>query len=178
MLTGFVEGISRWQQPDTGADEETEVAATARIRGGIGADGPFWDALDAGEFRIARCRGCNEWLMPAHFRCGTCGSWDIGWDEVEAAGIIYAWTRNHAVSDVLKERRGDLPYVTVLVELPQAGGARLPGVLVGDPPNLRIGARVRGTIRPPEERSRGYATMVWQIEDDSAPATRVGETEA
>lgn len=146
------------------------MAATARIKGGIGADGPFWDALEKGEFRIARCCGCNEWMMPAHFRCGKCGSWDIGWDEVAPEGIIYTWTRNHAVSDVLRERRGDLPYVTVLVELPQAGGARIPGVLVCDPPGLRIGARVRGVIRPAEERSRGYATMTWDVVGDDQTA--------
>ncbi len=139
------------------------MAATARMRGGIGADGPFWDALERGEFRIARCRGCDRWMMPAHFRCGDCGSWDIGWDEVAAEGLVYAWTRNHAVSDVLKERRGDLPYLTALIELPGAGGVRLPGVLVGDPPGLRCDARVTGTIRPAEERSRGYATMVWEV---------------
>lgn len=146
------------------------MAETARIRGGIGADGPFWDALEEGAFRIARCRGCNKWLMPAHFRCGACGSWEIGWDDVAPEGVVYAWTRNHMVSDVLKERRADVPYMTVLVELPQAGGARVPGVLVGDPPGLRIGAPVRGIIRPAEPRSRGYATMVWEIVDESGEA--------
>ena len=141
---------------------------TPRMRGGIGADGPFWDALEAGEFRIARCRRCAKWLVPAHFRCGTCGSWEIGWDEVAALGTIYTWTRNHAVSDVLQERRGDLPYVTLLVELSQMGGARLPGLLMGESAGLRIGASVRGVIRPPEERARGFATMAWQIIDDAA----------
>ena len=135
----------------------------ARIRGGIGADGPYWDALEDGEFRIARCRSCATWLMPAHFRCGTCGSWEIGWDEVAAEGRIYTWTRNHAVSDVLAERRADLPYVTLLVELPAAGNARVPGVLNGSATRLRIGAAVRGIIRPPEARARGYATMTWEI---------------
>lgn len=138
------------------------MAATARMRGGIGADGPFWDALENGEFRIARCRNCHTWMMPAHFRCGTCGSWEIGWEEVAPKGVVYAWTRNHMVSDVLKERRGDLPYVTVLVELPHAGGVRVPGMLVGDPPDLACGMTVNGTIHPAEERSRGYATMVWE----------------
>lgn len=146
------------------------MATTARIRGGIGADGPFWDALDDGAFRVARCRGCHAWQMPAHFRCGRCGSWEIGWDDVEPTGTIYTWTRNHAVSDVLKERREDLPYVTLLVELPQAGGVRLPGVLVGDPPELRIGAPVRGVRRPAEPRSRGYTTMAWQLASDDVHA--------
>jgi len=142
------------------------MTAAARIRGGIGADGPFWDALEEGAFRLPRCEGCDEWTWPAHFRCGRCGSWESRWEDVEPAGTIYTWTRNHLVSDVLKERRADLPYVTLLVELPQAGGVRIAGVLTGDESKLRIGARVRGEVRPPEERSRGYATMVWRIVDE------------
>ena len=146
------------------------MAATTRIRGGIGADEEYWQALERGEFKISRCGGCSEWLWPAHFRCGKCGSWEILWEDVVPSGTIYTWTRNHAVSDVLMERRADIPYVTLLVELPQAGGARIAGVLSGVEAGLKIGAPVRGTIRPAEERSRGYATMVWEI----ANAANVG----
>ena len=135
----------------------------ARIRGGVGADGPYWDALEAGEFRLSRCDACRTWLWPAHYRCESCGSWDIGWELVEPRGVVFAWTRNHAVSDVLKARRADIPYVSLLVSLPQAAGARVAGILVGDAQHLEIGAVVRGIIRPPEERSLGYATMTWQL---------------
>lgn len=137
--------------------------ATSRIRGGIGADGPYWDALERGEFKLSRCAGCQTWMWPAHVRCGLCGSWDLAWQDVEASGTIFTWTRNHAVSDVVKERRDDLPFVTILVELPHAGGARVAGVLRGDTGNVHIGARVKGVIVPPEPRSRGYATMVWEM---------------
>ena len=140
----------------------------ARIRGGIGADEEFWLALEKGEFRISRCAGCGKWVWPAHFRCGDCGSWDVSWNAVEPTGTVYAWTRNHAVSDVIKERRGDLPFVTMLIELPQAGGIRIPGVLKGSDKGLRIGAALRGSIQPGEERSRGYATMVWELAGEAA----------
>lgn len=138
--------------------------AQPRIKGGIGADAPFWDALEAGELRIPRCAGCERWMWPAHFRCGVCGSWELRWDAVEPVGTIYAWTRNHLVSDALKERRPELPYVTMLVALPQAGGVRLPGALSGDERGLAIGATVRGRIRPASAATRGYTTMTWQIE--------------
>ena len=131
-----------------------------RIRGGIGADSEYWRALEAGQFKIARCGGCDRWMWPAHFRCAACGSWEVRWEEVEPIGILYTWTRNHLVSDALRERRPDLPYVTGLVELPQAGGARVAGVLQVDAPS--IGAPVRGRIAPPSEKSRGHATMVWE----------------
>ena len=137
--------------------------ATPRIRGGIGADEQYWAALERGEFKLSRCSSCHIWMWPAHFRCGHCGSWEIEWEDIEPVGTIYTWTRNYAVSDVIKERREDLPYVTVLVELPQAGGARVAGVLQGDGANVRIGAAVRGVVRPPDVRARGYATMAWEI---------------
>lgn len=139
---------------------------TPRIRGGIGADEGYWAALEQGEFKLSRCSSCHDWMWPAHFRCGHCGSWEITWEAVEPVGTIYTWTRNHAVSDVIKERREDLPFVTVLVELRQAGGARVAGVLQGDGTKVRIGAPVRGVIRPPEARAKGYATMAWELVGD------------
>lgn len=141
---------------------------TSRIRGGIGADEGYWAALERGEFAISRCSGCNRWMWPAHWRCGHCGSWDIAWEAIEPVGRIYTWTRNHAVSDVVRERRVDVPFVTLLVELPQADGARVAGVLLGDESGLRIGAPVKGIILPADERSKGYVTMAWQIIGDAA----------
>jgi hypothetical protein len=88
--------------------------AAPRIKGGIGADGPYWDGLAEGRFRLSRCAWCSRWLWPAHYRGGGCGSWDIAWEDVALHGNLYTWTRNHMVSDVLQERRGDLPYVTLL----------------------------------------------------------------
>lgn len=148
------------------ADTLEQPTPAPRIRGGIGADGPYWDALERGEFKVSRCGDCHRWMWPAHFRCGQCGSWEIAWEDVDPRGTIYTWTRNHAVSDVLKERRADVPYITLLVELPQAAGARVAGVLQGNESNLRIGAPVRGVVRPPESRAKGYATIAWEITTD------------
>ncbi|MBN2973358.1 OB-fold domain-containing protein [Roseomonas aeriglobus] len=144
------------------------MSAVQRIRGGIGADEEYWLAIERGEFRISRCRHCKSWMWPANFRCGKCGSWDIDWEPVEPIGTIYTWTRNHAVSEALAERQADLPYVTLLVELPQAGGARVAGVLEGDETALKIGAQVRGRILPPSDKAKGYGSVVWSIESDAA----------
>lgn len=135
-----------------------------RIRGGIGADEPYWAGLEEGRFALPRCAGCETWMWPAHFRCGDCGSWTVDWVETAPVGTVYTWTRNHAVSDVIKERAPMLPYVTLLVEIPQAGGIRIPGVLAGSDSGLRIGAPLRGLIRPADEISKGYVTMEWQLE--------------
>lgn len=146
----------------------SRLLAAPRIKGGIGADEGYWQALERGGFAISRCAGCKTWMWPAHFRCGHCGSWDIIWEEVAPEGTVYTYTRNHAVSDVIAERRVQLPFVTLLVELPQAGGARVAGVLQGSDAGLRIGARVRGHIRPADAISKDYTTMVWELVGDAA----------
>ncbi len=144
------------------------MSAVQRIRGGIGADEEYWLAIERGEYRISRCADCRTWMWPANFRCGACGSWEVAWEAVEPVGTIYTWTRNHAVSEALAERQADLPYVTLLVELPQAGGARVAGVLEGSEEKLRIGARVRGRIAEPSPRSKGYGTIIWSIVEAAA----------
>ena len=132
-----------------------------KISGGIGADDPFWEALEAGEFRLPRCAGCGRWTWPAHWRCGECGSWEFGWAAVEPAGTLYSWTRTWYAFDRTRERAGDVPYVVALVEVDGTDGARVLGVLSDEEAPPKIGARVRGSIRPPSEKSLGYPSIVW-----------------
>src|SRR5436853_612755 len=67
--------------------EESNVPERDRIVGGIGADEPYWEYLEQGEFRLPRCAGCHQWMWPAHFRCGECGSWDQEWVQREPTGV-------------------------------------------------------------------------------------------
>jgi len=134
-----------------------------RITGGIGADDPFWEALEAGDFRLPRCCGCGRWTWPAHWRCGECDSWEFRWTAVEPVGTVYSWTRTWYPFDRTKGRAGDIPYVVVLVEVDATDGARVLGVLTGDEAPLKIGARVTGAILPPSERSLGYPSIVWSV---------------
>ena len=134
-----------------------------KITGGIGADDPFWEALEAGEFRLPRCAGCSRWTWPAHWRCGDCGSLDFEWCRLEPAGTVYSWTRTWYPFDRTKERADDVPYVVVLVEVDGTDGARVLGVLAGDEAPLKIGARVSGTILPPSEKTKGYPSVVWSV---------------
>jgi len=133
------------------------------IVGGIGADGPYWDYLSKGQFRLPRCATCKTWMWPAHFRCGNCGSWDQEWVEREQRGVVYAWTRTWYAFDRTKEREGDIPYVVVLAEIPDSGGARVMGVLQGDESGLKVGAPVTGSILPPSEKSKWYPSIVWSV---------------
>lgn len=134
-----------------------------KISAGIDADDPYWESLEHGELRLPRCSGCGRWTWPAHWRCGECGSWDFGWEAVEARGTVYSWTRTWYAFDRTKARGPDVPYVVVLAEVDGAGGARLMGVLAGAEDGLRIGAPVTGTIDPPSEKSMGYPALRWTL---------------
>lgn len=135
-----------------------------RIFGGISADEEYWKGLEDGEFRIPRCAGCGLWTWPAHFRCGECGSWDFNWQAVEPVGRVFSWTKTWMSFETVKERASQVPYVTVLAEIPHAGKARVLGVLKGSEEGLKVGAPVRGTIEPPSEVTLGHAAIRWSLE--------------
>ena len=134
-----------------------------KIIGGNGADDEYWRGLEQGIFRISRCVGCLHWMWPAHYRCGRCGSWEFEWVALEPAGTIFSWTRTWYAFDRVLERKADIPYVTILAEIPAAGGARVLGMMKGDETGLRIGATVRGSIDPPCEKSKWYPAIRWEL---------------
>jgi uncharacterized OB-fold protein len=142
-------------------DEDGSRAST--IRGGIGADERYWEALEEGRFVLPRCSGCQRWMWPAHFRCGVCGSWDVDWQDVEPVGSVYSFTRTWYSFDRVRERADQVPYVVVLAEIPAAGNSRVLGVLKGDETGLASGAAVHGEIDPPSLLTKGYATIRWVL---------------
>jgi uncharacterized protein len=137
--------------------------ATHKITGAIEADDTFWRNLEDGQFTLPRCPSCHTWTWPAHFRCGHCGSWDFDWVAVQPEGRIFSYTRTRYAFDRVLERRDQVPYVTAVVELPEAGNVRVIGVLKGDETGLKIGAKVRGTIDPPSETSKFYPAVRWEL---------------
>lgn len=134
-----------------------------RIAGGIGADDRYWESLEEGVFRLPRCAGCGAWMWPAHWRCGECGCWDQDWVEVEPVGSVYSWTRTWYSFDRVRERAGQIPYVVVVAELPEAGGARVLGALRGPEEGIAVGAPVHGVIDGPAPESKGYASVRWVL---------------
>lgn len=127
-------------------------------------DFPYWDGLEHGQLRIQRCDDCRSWRWPADWRCGACGSYDLSWDAVEPTGIVYSWIRTHM--PFVAYYADLVPYVNVLIELPQAGGARLMGLLDGEEDGIRIGARVTGTFRPASPRTLDRAVLTWSLTTD------------
>lgn len=144
-----------------------------RITGGIGADDMYWQGLASGVLRLPRCLDCGRWMWPAHHRCGTCGSWECEWIEREMRGVVYAWTRSWYAFERVRERADDLPYVTALVEIADAGNARVLGVLEGGEDALRVGVPVLGRILPPAAKSKGYPSIVWRVDHSPALNSKV-----
>ena len=82
---------------------------------------------------------------------------------IEPRGTIFAWTRTHYAFDRVLERRSQVPYVTIVAEIPDADGTRVMGILKGDDRDLRTGMPVRGHIEPPDAMSKWYPSIRWEV---------------
>lgn len=126
---------------------------------GLGNDARYWEGLKEGVLRLPRCTGCGKWSWPAPYRCGDCGSWSFDWPEVPMQGEVYSWTRVHHPFAGAEDL--GLPYVTVSVALPQAGGIRLFGVLA-DGDDAKIGLQVTGSVRTTRAFDRDIPAIEWR----------------
>lgn len=108
-----------------------------------GLDQPHWDGLRRGELLLQRCSACANWIWGPQWICGACHTFDPGWASVRPTGTVYSWSRTWR--PFISELPVVTPYVTVLVELPQAGNRRVLGILTGDDTDaVRIGDPVDG----------------------------------
>ncbi|WP_416062706.1 Zn-ribbon domain-containing OB-fold protein [Rhodococcus indonesiensis] len=134
-----------------GTGEVREFPATALA--GPYADGldlPYWEGLRAGELRLQRCDQCGLWIWGPRWMCGQCRTFDPAWVAVEPVGRVYSWSRTW--HPFVSELAGDLPFVTVLVELPHAGGRRVLGLLAeNSEADIAIGDAVAGIIQQPAD---------------------------
>lgn len=80
------------------------------------------------------------------------------WDPVAMDGVIHSmtWTRHPFSTSMVSIT----PFVSVLVALPQAGGARLLGTLAGAADDSAIGAQVEGVIASTDE---GLPALRWKL---------------
>ncbi|GAC68494.1 Zn-ribbon domain-containing OB-fold protein [Gordonia soli] len=125
---------------------------TVAVPWGPAADGhdrPYWDGLSTGELMLQRCRTCDTWIWGPQVICATCHGFDLAWEQVDPVGIVFSWTRSWY--PYIEELGDKIPYISVLVELPHAGGRRLLGLFVDDGEDTpRIGEPVVGFFEQPE----------------------------
>ncbi|WP_067672458.1 Zn-ribbon domain-containing OB-fold protein [Nocardia miyunensis] len=128
-----------------------------------GSDTPHWEGLRVGELRIPQCEDCANWIWPTRPICPRCHGFRVSWKAVEPTGTIFSWTRTWQLFE--PEFSGHLPFVTVLAELPQAGGRRLLGVLLdADGVDPQLGQRVRAEIEAAPDG--GWPVLRWRLSSD------------
>jgi uncharacterized OB-fold protein len=121
----------------------------------------FWEAARRHELAVQRCRSCATFQFGPEEICHHCHGFDLAWERVEPNGRIYSWERIwHPSFPALKEA---CPYLVVLVELPQAGGARMLGNLLGEPRlDPTIDAKVEAAF---EDHEEGFTLVQWRLVD-------------
>ena len=85
-----------------------------------GLDQPYWDGLARGVVMIQRCPSCQTWIWGPRWLCPACLTPKPEWVEVEPNGRVFSWTRTW--QKFAPEFADHVPYITVVVELPEAGG--------------------------------------------------------
>ena len=76
---------------------------------------PFFAAGAEGRLLLATCDGCGEMRLPTSPACPSCLGEGYEWNEVSGRGTVFSYT-------VMRQQNvggfeGDVPYVTLLVEL-------------------------------------------------------------
>lgn len=124
-----------------------------------GLDAPYWEATRRHELMIQRCQACGAAQWEPEWFCTGCGADQPAWEVVSATGRIYSWERVWTpVHPALKDA---VPYLVVVVELPDAGGVRMVGNLLGDPrQTVEIEAAVEAVFEDHAEPD--YTLVQWR----------------
>ncbi len=126
---------------------------------GLGAE--FWDAVKRHELLVQRCNACQAFQWGPEYVCNECHSFDLGYARVSGRGRIFSWERAwYPVHPALKDA---LPYIVVLVELPDAGNVRMVGNLLGDRrQEVVIGAEVEAVFEDHNDGKVPYTLVQWR----------------
>ncbi len=93
-----------------------------------GLDAPYWEGTLAHELRVQRCGPCGAWQWGPEWICHRCHSRDRAFEAVSPTGVVYSWTRVwHPAHPAVTHA---VPYIVLVVELPQADGVRVVGNLM------------------------------------------------
>lgn len=155
-------GVSRCEQPCPGEHGGCRYYLPAGLPAprvdGLAAE--FWAAARRHELVVQRCRRCRTWQWGPEYICHHCHSFELTYERVSPRGTVYSWERSwYPVHPALQEA---VPYLTVLVELPQAGGVRMVGNLLGDPLQMvSIGAEVEVVFEDHDDAVPPFTLVQW-----------------
>lgn len=127
-----------------------------------GLDRPFWEGTRRHELWVQHCASCATWQWGPEWICHVCHTFRPAWEQVPPTGRIYSWQRPwHPVHPALADFG---PYLILLVELPDAGGIRMVGNLVGDQrSSIEIGATVEAVFEDHDDGPAPYTLVQWRI---------------
>ena len=126
---------------------------------GLGAE--FWESARRHELVVQRCNACKAFQWGPEWICNECHSFDLGYEQVSGRGTIYSWERAwYPVHPALKN---GVPYIVVLVELPDAGNVRMVGNLLGAPEQeVEIGGEVEVAFED-HAGDEPYTLVQWRV---------------
>lgn len=125
-----------------------------------GLDAPFHEGKAKNELWVQYCTACEAYQWGPEWICNRCLAYDFEWRQVEPKGRIFSWERVwHPVHPDLAEA---VPYVVVLVELPDADGIRMVGNLLGEPEEeIVIGTEVEAVFEHHGDNDPPYTLVQW-----------------
>jgi uncharacterized OB-fold protein len=105
---------------------------------------PFWEAAKQRRLVAPRCGRCGRFRLPPTPFCPECQSTDIDWVTLSGEAEVFSFTVVHGFPGL-----PDLLLVPVVVDLPDAPGARLvTNVVDVDPADVFIGMRLHVDFVP------------------------------
>jgi uncharacterized OB-fold protein len=117
---------------------------------------PFWEAAKQRRLVAMQCRDCNRFRMPPTPFCPQCRSTAVAWPELSGRGVVYSFSVVHGLP-----QHPDVTLLPVIVDLPDAPGARLVSNVVDvDPAAVEIGAELTVDFVP---ISDGYLYPVFRL---------------
>ena len=126
-----------------------------------GLSAPYWTGLRHDRLLVQHCGHCQTWQFGPEWLCHRCHAFDPEWTEVAPRGRIFSWERVWHPSHASLKSHG--PYLAVLVELPDAGGVRMVGNLLGDPmQEVVIGTDVEGVFEHHPDSDPPYSLLHWR----------------
>jgi hypothetical protein len=99
---------------------------------------PFWQAAKQGWLVAPRCVSCGQFRLPPTPFCPNCQSRQVDWVRLSGEAVIYSFCVAHGYPGL-----PDITLVPVVLDLPDAPGARLVSNVVDvDPATVHIGMRL------------------------------------
>ncbi len=122
----------------------------------------FWEAARRHELVVQHCKSCGIHQWGPEFICYKCHSYDLDYVRVSGRGRVFSWERPwYPVHPALQK---GVPYIVVLVELPDADNVRMVGNMVGDPmQDVVIGGEVVAVFEDHDDGEPPYTLVQWRV---------------